>query len=401
MSSSVAIIDVGRTKFGEHYETNPEKLVEEAFLNASIKPEISRKDLDACKFSTYFLPQTNKIGAPEGFVSQLMEINIPMEASYKPFSSAFSAAYDSIKSGRYNLVLVGGMEKMTDRWYKIRDDLMLLGCPLSYYTGATPLTNHELMLREYIKKYDIHDKELEEFNNALAWMSVVNHKNALKNENAQFREEIFEKEISVDDVLRARGRKPLGRYDFAPVSDGASALLLASEEVAKKYTDKPVYVSGIGSATDFISYQSRNERTGFLSNRLAMEKALKKSGLEREEIKLLEIHDESTMQGMVSLEDLGFAEKGKAWLDINKSCEDYQGFYKINGNKLFVNRKGGLKADGNPLGATGGAQIYEIVKQLRAEAGERQINEKLEHGLVLENEGFGVKSNIIILSVVK
>ncbi len=103
---------------------------------------------------------------------------------------------------------------------------------------------------------------------------------------------------------------------------------------------------------------------------------------------------------MTALEDLGFSKKGKAWLDIYNSCRDYKGFYEVDGKRLFVNTNGGLKADGNPLGATGGAQIFEIVKQLKGEAGDRQVNadETPQYGCVLELEGFGTKAYVHILS---
>jgi acetyl-CoA C-acetyltransferase len=102
---------------------------------------------------------------------------------------------------------------------------------------------------------------------------------------------------------------------------------------------------------------------------------------------------------MVSLEDLGFCEEGKAWKYIHESCQDYRGYYEIEGKRLYTNRNGGLKADGNPLGATGGAQIFEVFKQLRGEAGERQIkdDQPLNCGCAFELEGFGTKSYVYIL----
>ena len=102
---------------------------------------------------------------------------------------------------------------------------------------------------------------------------------------------------------------------------------------------------------------------------------------------------------MISLEDLAFSEKGKAWLDVYHSCKNYKGFYEIHGKKLFVNTNGGLKADGNPLGATGGAQIFEVVKQLKGEAGDRQVKAEgdLRYGCTLELEGFGTKAYVHIL----
>jgi acetyl-CoA C-acetyltransferase len=390
-----AVIGVGRTKFGEHYEVAPEKLVEEAGLKALDSAGMERKNLDACYFSDYFLQLTNKIGIEEGFLSELLELHVPME-KMRSFSSALLNACYAVQSGRYDVVLVGGVEKMTDRWDKIRDDLMLLEDPWSYYAGCTPEANHELMLREYVKKYGISGGNLEKLNMALAQISVKNHGHAVKNEHAQFRGA-----INVDAVLKARAsvQKPLGLYDFAPISDGAAALILASPETAKKFGEDPVYIVGSSSATDYVSFPSREERVGFMASRIAMKNSLKAADLKIEDIQIAELYDQSTLLEMISLEDLGFSEKGKAWLDVYNSCEDYRGFYEVGGRKLFVNTNGGLKADGNPLGATGGAQIFEIVKQLKGEAGDRKVKAdgELRFGCVLELEGFGTKAYVHIL----
>jgi acetyl-CoA C-acetyltransferase len=390
-----AIIGVGRTKFGEHYELAPEKLVEEAWLRASESAGIERKDLEAGYFSDYFLQLTNKIGIEEGFLSELSELHVPME-KMRSFSSALLNACNAVQSGRYSLVLVGGVEKMTDRWDKIRDDLMLLEDPWSYYAGCTPEANHELMLREYIKRYKISGKSFETFNTALAQISSKNHQHATKNEYAH-----FQKEIQVKKVLQQRLQtsRPLGLYDFAPISDGAAALIVASHEIAKEYADAPVYVVGSASATDYITFPARADRTGFVASTAATENAVKMSDLDINDIGIAELYDQSTLLEMISLEDLGFSKRGQAWVDINNSCRDYEGFYQIDGKKLFVNTNGGLKADGNPLGATGGAQIFEIVRQLRGEAGDRQVKPDgdLRFGCALELEGFGTKAYIHIL----
>jgi acetyl-CoA C-acetyltransferase len=389
------IISVGRTQFGEHYEREPEGLVEEAGLAALNYAKIERDDLNACFFADYFLPITNKIGLEEGFLSELLELNIPMEIT-RCFSSALSNACNAVQAGKYDLVLVGGMEKMTDRWDKIRDDLMLLEDPWSYYAGCTPEANHELMLRAYVKKYKIAGEQREAFNTALAEFSVRNHRNATKNKYAQFR-----KEITVEAVMKARAeaRKPLGLFDFAPISDGASALILTSSELAESYTDNPVYVLGSSLATDYITYPSRNDLTGFLATRLAMKESLKAAGVKHADISVVELYDQSTMMGMVSLEDLGFCERGKAWSDIYRSCQEKRDHYEFNGSTLHVNVNGGLKADGNPLGAAGGAEIFEVFQQLRQEAGESQVKAdgNLECGCVHELEGFGTKAYVYIL----
>ncbi len=393
--SRPAIISVGRTKFGEHYETEPENLVEKAGLAALDSVKIVRNDLAACYFSDYFLPITNKIGLEEGFLSELLELNVPMEIT-RSFSSALSNACNAIMAGKYDLVLVGGMEKMTDRWDKIRDDLMLLEDPWSYYAGCTPEANHELMLRAYMKKYGIRGEQLDSLNAALAEFSVRSHQNAMHNEYAQ-----FHKEISIDTVLKARARekRPLGLFDFAPISDGASALILTHSDLAQSYTDKAIHVLGHSLATDYITFPSRNDLTGFIATKLAMDGALKAADIKREDISVLELYDQSTMMGMVSLEDLGFCEKGKGWIDLQKSYQENERSYDLDGGEIFVNTNGGLKADGNPLGATGGAEIFEVVQQLRHEAGERQAksDRELTYGCVHELEGFGTKAYVYLL----
>ena len=395
MQNRPAVVAVGRTKFGEHYGKEPEKLIEEAWLAASKEAGIERRDLEACYLSDCFLPITNKLGLEEGFLSELTELHVPMEVT-RSVSAALLTACHAIQAGVYNTVLVGGIEKMTDRWDKIRDDLMLLEDPWSYYAGGTPEVNHELMLRAYQQKYGITGENSEKLMVALAQIAVKNHAHAMKNEYAQ-----FQRKITVEQVLSAResARKPLGLYDFAPISDGASALILTNEVRAKKITDKPVYILGCTSATDYLNFPARADLTHFAAARIAMENALKMARISPWDIQVVELYDQSTVMEMVSLEDLGFCEQGTAWKSVRGSCQDYKGYYEINGKKLFTNTNGGLKADGNPLGATGGAQIFELFKQLRGEAGERQVatDKEPRYGCSLEMEGFGTKGYVCIL----
>jgi acetyl-CoA C-acetyltransferase len=395
MAIRPAIVSAGRTRFGEHYEKEPEKLIEEAWLKASQEANTERKSLEACYLSDYFLPITNKLGLEEGFLSELTELHVPMEVT-RSFGSALSNACHAIQAGKYNLVLVGGMEKMTDRWDKIRDDLMLLEDPWSYYAGGTPEANHELMLRAYIKRHRITGENLERLNLALAHISVKNHSNATKNEYAQ-----YQRKITVEQVLNARkeARRPLGLYDFAPISDGASVVLLANEKTAQKYSKNPVYICGASSATDYLSFSSRQDLTHFLVSKMAMDNAVKNAQIDRSDITLVELYDQSTLMEMVSLEDMGFCKPGTAWLNILEGCQKNKGCYEVDEGELFVNTDGGLKADGNPLGATGGAQIFEIFRQLTGQAGERQVklDNQSSYGCALELEGFGTKGYVYIL----
>lgn len=391
-----AIIGVGRTKFGEHYEKDPEKLIEEAGLQALDSANVTRKNLDACYFSDYFLQITNKIGLEEGFVSELLELHVPMEKN-RSFSSALLNACHAVQSGKYDIVLVGGVEKMTDRWDKIRDDLMLLEDPWSYYAGCTPEANHELLLSGYTKEHGISGEHLEKFYLTLAQIAVKNHQNAIDNPYAQYKSA-----INVETVMKSRTKacKSLGLFDFAPISDGASALILVSPKIAENYSDGPVKILGSASATDYITFPSRENRTGFIANSLAMKSALEQAKVKMKDIQIAELYDQSTLLEMLALEDLGFTPKGKAWIYINDSLNNNSNFYNLDGKQLFVNLNGGLKADGNPMGASGGAQIFEVVKQLRGEAGNRQVkinNDSPSLGCISELEGFGTKAYIHIL----
>jgi len=314
----------------------------------------------------------------------------------RSFSAALSAACHAIQAGVYNTVPVGGIEKMSDRWDKIRDDLMLLDDPWSYFAGGTPESNHELMLRAYIKKYGLTSKDQEQLEVALAQVAVKNHANGAKNKYAQ-----FQRKITIDQVLSARkaARKPLGLYDFAPISDGATALILTSEAVAKKITDHPVFVLSVGAATDYLNYPAREDLTHFVAAELAVKQACQTANLSATDLQLIEVNDQSTVMEMISLEDLGFSDAGSAWRNIYESSQTGQLSYEFNGKPVYVNTNGGLKADGNPLGATGGAQFFELYRQLRGEAGERQIDipNGLRHAATLEFEGFGTKAYMTIL----
>ena len=397
MENRPAVVAVGRTKFGEHYGKEPEKLIEEAWLVASNECGIERKDLEACYISDCFLPITNKLGLEEGFLSELTELHVPMETT-RSSSAALSTACHAIQAGVYNTVLVGGIEKMTDRWDKIRDDLMLLEDPWSYYAGGTPESNHELLLRAYIKKHNIMGENLEKLNVALAQVSVKNHANATKNKYAQ-----YQRAITINQVLDARktAHKPLGLYDFAPISDGASALILTSEKAAKKLCDNPVYVLACASATDYLNYTAREDLSHFVAAEIAMKNATQMAKTALSEIHVIEVNDQSTMMELVSLEDLGFFEPGTAWKSIYESHLNGKNSYETKCGRLHVNTNGGLKADGNPFGATGGAQVFEVYRQLKGQAGERQIisidNSSPKIGCVSEFEGFGTKAYVTIL----
>jgi acetyl-CoA C-acetyltransferase len=388
-----AIIGYGRTRFGELYERSPEDLIEEAGLKALSSAGLERRDIEYCFLSDFFLQLTNKIGMEEGFLSELLELHVPMERC-RSFSSALFSAYHAVMAGRCKVALVGGVEKLTDRWDKVRDDLMMLEDPWSYYAGSSPEACHELMLKLYMNEHRLTRRQREELLEALALIAVKNHSWASLNEDAHLKG----KQVTLNEVLEAR-RGMLGLYDFAPVSDGASAVIVASPDAAAELCEDPIYVRGFASATDFASYHNRQDRTGFLAVRLAAERAFKMAGLTLSDVAVAELYDGSTLMELIALEDLGFYPRGAGWRGVVESLREGR-TYRLEGRELFVNTSGGRKADGNPLGASGGAMVIEVAKQLREECGARQASftGQAGAGLVLEVEGFGVKAYVHLLS---
>jgi len=272
-------------------------------------------------------------------------------------SFALRAAVRTVERGDAELVLVAGLEKMTDvtsarrrYWLGVSGDT-----EWERLAGLTFAGVYGLIASEYLHRYP-NGRE------ALAEVASKNHENGRRNPNAH-----FQKRVSREEVLRApRVADPLGLYDCCPVSDGASALLLAPADRAHRYTDTPVFVEGLGAGSDHLAVQDRPELTRFDASRQAGDRAFQDSGLDRSRVNFLEVHDCFTIAELLALEDLGFAEPGGA-ADLTLS-----GATRLTG-RLPVNPDGGLKSKGHPIGATGVSQVYEIFLQLRAAAGARQV----------------------------
>ena len=196
----------------------------------------------------------------------------------------------------------------------------------------------------------------------LALVSVKNHENALLNPIAQFK-----KKFTVEQVLNSNMvADPLTLLDCSPISDGGAALVICSEDVAKRYTDNPVWIVGSGQGADALALHDRESITTLMATVRAAKMAYAQAGIEPKDVDVVEVHDCFTIAELCAIEDLGFVEKGKA----GKFVEE--GNTKLGGS-LPVNTSGGLKACGHPLGATGIKQAIEIVAQLRGEAGARQV----------------------------
>lgn len=394
-----AIIGCGRTTFGEHWDKNFEELLVEAGIKTfdSVDRGIERKQIEACFFGGSLPQAISKVGLMEAYMSRELGLNVPMTHVGGGSASGSSALYDAcrhIEAGQ-NVVLVGGIEKMSDRVKKIQDDLMFDADRSEFYTGFTPPSLLATMMNRYIFEYG--DDKKAECRESFARVACKNHHHAVNNEFAQFR-----RKLSLEMVLNSSlVADPLRALECSAVSDGAAALILSNPEIAHRYTDEPIYIVASEKTTDSIDLGSRRYMTGVPATELAVKKALEAAGMMISEVQIAEVHDSYTPNEIFFLEDSGFTERGKGWRIVNEtdlqSKSKHIPYINEEGDELIVNAGGGLKADGNPLGATGLRQACEIVHQLSNKAGRRQVEvDDLNVGLTHNLGGTGGICNVHI-----
>ncbi|MEM3796550.1 MAG: thiolase domain-containing protein, partial [Archaeoglobaceae archaeon] len=292
--------------------------------------------------------------------------------------SAFRQAYMAVASGIHDIVIAAGVEKVTDA----TDPMEILSTAIDQewerFVGANLPAIYALIARLHMHRFGTTEEDL-------AMVAVKNHRNAVHNPRAQFR-----REVSIEDVMSSPYvAEPLKVLDCAPLSDGASAVILASEEVAKKLCDTPIYVDACTQASDYMSIQNRRDVLTFEAVVRASREAYKIAGIEAKDIDVAEVHDSFTIAEILAYEDLGFAKKGEGMKLIREGETEI-------GGKIPVNTSGGLKACGHAVGATGIRQIVDLVLQLRGEAGKRQVN--ADKALALNIGGSGATAVVSILS---
>jgi acetyl-CoA C-acetyltransferase len=290
----------------------------------------------------------------------------------------------AIASGAFDVVMVGGVEKMrglstggvTDTLAMAADALYEVGAGFTFPgLYATIATAH---FAEYGSSWE-----------QLATISIKNHRNGVLNPKAQFQSEIMEtakklgerNNMTFDDemdFLRSSLNPvvayPLRLFDCCPISDGSAVIILAAGEVARNYTDTPVYLRGIGQASDTMALHDREDMTTLKATKLAASHAYKGAGVGPGDIDVADVHDCFTIAELLATEDLGFFPKGEG----GEAAAD--GRTALDGD-VAINPDGGLKAKGHPVGATGVAMAYEMFKQLRGEAGGHQVSD-VRYGLV-------------------
>lgn len=385
--SDVYVIGAGETKYGELWERSLRELAVEAGLRAIENAGVYSRDVEILYGSNSLAGTINgqeNIGSLISDFSGIAHNNIPsvrVEASSASGGAALREAYLAIKSGEYNLAMVGGVEKMTDIYGNELLNMMgsILDREWESFFGATPAALAAIVARKYMRDFNV-DKE------ALSMISVNDHENASKNPSAQYKNRItLEQAMAATSVA-----EPLNLMDCSPITDGASAVLLASEEYLKKNKLEGVRIMGSAISQDYFAVHNRKTLYALDSAKIAAREALKRAGKKIDEISMVELHDSYSIYGLIELEELGLAERGKAKEIVNDDIRI--------GGRIPVNTSGGLKAKGNPLGAVGVSQAVEAYHQLMGKADQRQVK-GAETALLHNMAGTGSTSVVHVMGV--
>ncbi len=359
----VAIIGAAMTKFGEHWEEGFRDLVVKAGISALKDASISGDKIDAGFVGTMAsgrLIGQEHIGA---LIADYMGLNpIPItrvEGACASGGLALRQGIMAVASGMHDIVVVGGVEKMTELSTSTVSDVLGGAGDQEWelFLGATFPALYALMAKNHMQQHGTTEE-------MLAAVSVKNHKNGTKNPYAQ-----FQRELTLEQVLGSKMvADPLKILDCSPITDGAAALVLAPLDVAESYSKKPIEIVASAQASDRLALHSREHLDRLKATEIAAKNAYAQANITPDKIDIAEVHDCFTIAEIMAIEDLGFFNKG----DGGRAT--LEGETEING-KVAINTSGGLKACGHPVGATGIKQAVECTWQLRNEAGERQVKD--------------------------
>jgi len=380
---SVSVIGVGLAKFGERWDAGFRQLVAEAGVRAIQDSQIDGKDIQAvyggCMASGRFIGQEH-IGA---LIADQLGLNpIPstrLEAACASGSVAFRNAYLAIASGMYDVVAVGGVEKMTE--VSVEDAATALGGAgdqeWELFIGATFPALYALMAKRHMHEYGTTEEQM-------ALCAVKNHDNGSKNPYAQYQNKITLETVMNSGIIAS----PLKLFDCSPITDGAAVAILCETEKAKKLVEQPIEIIASAQASDTLALAERKSLTELRATKIAAKQAFEMAQIKPTDVQVAEVHDCFTIAEILAIEDLGFFEKGKA----GKAIE--AGETKLNAG-ISVNTSGGLKACGHPVGATGVKQVVEVVWQLRGDAEQRQVKH-VENALTHNVGGSGATATVHI-----
>jgi len=390
LARGVAIVGAGMSKFGMFKDKDSKDLFAEAFngMIASVDKGMDPNEIDALylgNFSNdYFMHQSHWGPIISDLIGLTPKPATRTEGACASSALAFREGVFAIASGFYDMVLVGGVEEMSKRTTEeVAEGLALATVPYEGRVGFTFPGVFGAVATAYFAKYGA-DRE------HLMNVTIKSHNNAPLNPKAQFPLTIRdmmdakrasaqkrglpipewgdEKDFLKDPKANPAVAWPMHLFDCCPISDGASCMLLVGEEIAKNFTDDPIYVAGMGQGSG-RGFHASPDLTYFEATRYAAAEAYGMSGLTPDDVQFSEVHDCFSIAELVHIEDLGFFKPGEGY----KAVAD--GATRLDGPKP-INTSGGLKCKGHPVGATGISQLYEVWTQLKGKAGKRQVPKK-------------------------
>jgi acetyl-CoA C-acetyltransferase len=361
----VAVIGVGLTKFGELWDKSFRQLISEAGAKAILDSGIEGKEIDAMYVGSMssgrFVGQEH-VGALVADTSGFSYMHIPatrVEGACASGGLAFREGFFSIASGMNDIVVIGGIEKMNDVGGSSATETLATAADQEWeaFFGATFPALYAMIATRHMHEYGTTKEQL-------AQVAVKNHKNGALNPYAQ-----YQKEITIEQAMNSTPvAYPLGIMDCSPVTDGAASVVLCAAEKARNYSQKPIKIIGSGQGSDTLALHSRRDVCTLDASVHAANMAYKQANITPKDIDVAEVHDCFTIAEICAIEDLGFVKKGEGGKAVEDKITTMDG-------TIPVNTSGGLKSKGHPVGATGVAQIVEIVNQLREEANRRQVKD--------------------------
>ena len=364
----VGIASYGITKFSKDDSKIESVLLKSTKNLFDNSPNLSRNDIDAVLVST-----NNNSKYLSAILSEMSGIEPKIAHSIESLcnsgTNAIVSAYSYIASGLADVVLVSGAERYDSpgqilEWDNSRGEF------------KHPIFWASIFTKAYKREFSVTDEEL-------AIVPVKNHKQAQSNPNA-----LSEKTYSLDDVINSKKlTDDLRLLDCSRPCTGGASILLASENTCKRFTDVPVWITGIGQKTTSAGFTKNMSFSSMESTHLAAATALKMSNCNVKDIDVAEVHDAFSVCEPMALESIGFTDKGKG---MNMIKELYIT------NNLKINPRGGLIGSGHPLGATGIAQTIEITQQLQSCANKRQV-ENAKIGLVHNMSAAATSSTVLVL----
>jgi len=384
----VAVVGVGKTAFGAFPDRDLRSLAVEAGQKALRDANLRPAAVEAFYLGNFAGPSFIGQNHLAPYVGAGLGISgVPatrFEAACASSGAAFFHAWSAVAAGIYDVVLVGGVEKMTSQPTPRVAEILAGAGDMSgeMRAGATFPALFAMIARRHMYQYGTKREQL-------AAVAVKNHANGAKNPLAHMR-----KVITIEQALAGKPvAEPLTVYDCSLVSDGAAAVVLVAADRAAEFSSKPVHVLGISQTSDCVAMDEKEDITTLRAVRSSAEKAYRMAGVSAADIQFAEVHDCFTIAEILSYEDLGFVRKGEGgpYAQSGATC--------LRGERP-VNASGGLKSKGHPVGATGVAQICDVAVQIRGEAGDLQVKRN-EIGLAQNLGGSGATSVVTILGAGK